>query len=358
MPSLFKKQSVIGIDISDYSIEVLQLNEKREVLTYGRLILEEDIIHNGKILEKEKLVAKLEEVLRGTKPTPSYSAHSTSGVILSLPESKTFIHLFKIPKDLTGQELKQAVYKEALKIIPVDQEKIYWDFQVLSPDKDYQRVLYTGTLKEIVSEYIDVLSQLDLKPIAFDLETASLARALIKQSKVPMMIIDIGARTTLLGIFDSKGVLNLSITIPIAGNHFTKAVADTLKIKNDKAEKLKRTFGFSEKKTSKKISSILKASFQKVLKEIEDTIHYYEESSGESIEEIILAGGSALLPEIDHYLASNLKKKVSVGNPLKKISPSTAFKAGKKNPPILFANVIGLALRGISARPSQGGFNL
>ena len=89
----------------------------------------------------------------------------------------------------------------------------------------------------------------------------------------------------------------------------------------------------------------MQASFQNIIKELKDAVRHYEKESGEKIEEIVLAGGSALIPKIDQYLALNLEKKVRIGDPLKQIKNGQLL--GGEYPPILFANVIGLALRAV-----------
>ena len=91
---LFKKIP-FGLDISDFSIEVLQLQKRFGKLylgSYNRTELEEGIIEEGKILKAEKLQEKIKEVLRDAVP----KRIDTSQLILSLPESKTFLYIFRV----------------------------------------------------------------------------------------------------------------------------------------------------------------------------------------------------------------------------------------------------------------------
>lgn len=349
MLNLFRKNLPIGIDISDYSIEVLQLSKNKGVLAYNRTILEESIVQDGKIIKKEKLAEKLKEVLEDTKPNALQAKNYKLKAILSLPESKIFIHHFKLPRTLQGKELRAKIIEEASKIIPLDQKRIYWDY-IAVPDKDSQYIVYIGALREVIDEYIEAMRSVEVEVGAVDIESLSLSRALIpashkSQAANSIMIIDIGARTTNISVFNHAGVLILSTTIPIAGNLFTKAIAEKLEIENKEAENLKRKFGFDDKEPDNKVLSVLQSNFQKIINDLKEAMVHCENSSGEKIEEIILAGGSALLPKIDEYLTANLEKKVAIGNPLKQINGSQL--AEKKYPPILFANVIGLALRGI-----------
>jgi len=355
MFKLFRKKLAIGIDISDYSVEVLRLSKSGEVLAYGRVILEEGVVQDGKILKKEQLAKKLKELFLNTKPRPLDPSHAHLYAVVSLPESKTFIHYLELPLSLRGDELKRRIYEEASKIVPYDTQNIYWDYTAI-PDKESRRVLFVGAPKEITDEYVEIIRLAGLEPVVLDVESASLGRSLVKplSLEASSMVLDIGSRTTNLDIFDSKGLLHLSVTIPVAGSHFTKAIAEELKIGNDEAEKMKRSLGLDDKKKDNKVFSILRESFQKIIKEINAAISYYEEQSGEKIQEIILAGGSALLPKVDEYLAVNLEKKVTIGDPLKQIKGGQVL--GRENHPILFANVIGLALRG--AGDISAGINL
>jgi len=377
--NLFKKQPPIGIDISDYSIEVLQLTKGRKVLAYGRILLEEGIVKDGLILQKQKLVEKIKEVLRYTRPN-RLEISKKLRVILSLPESKTFIYYFELPGELEGENLKQKIFEEASKIVPFGPQEIYWDYlRILdsnsflkknkknkeeNKEKGLQRILYVGALREIVDSYIEVMELVGLDLIVLDIEADSLSRALLPGKVVTTyfekfvnylekfiygledsMIIDIGARTTNVSIFNKDGVLNLSIVIPIAGNHFTKAIAQKLGKNKEEAELLKRNFGFDEEKLDNKVLPILQLLFQKIIRELKKAIEYYEEKVGREIKKIILAGGSSLLPKIDKYIEANLEKRVILGSPLDRIKNKDVFDI--EVPAILFANVVGLALRGV-----------
>lgn len=309
----FKKQLIAGIDISDYSIEFLLLGKNKEILEYSRLELEKGIIENGKILNKEALIEKLKKILK----------RKNVKVIASLPESKTFIHLFELDKNLKPEELEKAVYEQAQKIIPLSPMESYWDFYISdSSHQNRQKVLYAGTFKELVDEYLEVFSMAGIEPVVFDLESASLGRALIPVrdyfSKLRQkeglnessLIIDMGARTSNISIFNHDGILSLSITIPTGGNDFTKAIAK-----------------------------------KEIIDQIKETVKNYEEQFGENINKVILTGGSSLLPKLDEFFSVNLDKKVFIGDPLRNINSGRPL--AKNMPTAIFANVVGLALRGI-----------
>lgn len=364
MLNLFKKPA-FGLDISDYSIEVLELEKKLGKIylgAYGRVELEKGIVEDGKILNKEKLKEKIKELIGNTVPRKL----KTNQVIVSLPESKTFFHISKLPANLVGKELYSAIESEALKTIPLAPEDLHFDFQIEKKEKDWQKVLYVGTSKEIIDEYLEVLTDAELRPLVLDIESASLTRAfgaeMIKDGGV--LIADIGTRTTVLTIFDEE-LIRLSAIVPIAGNYLTRVISEKLKISLEKAEELKRSCGLNPKKRGGKIMLILQGVLQDILNEIKTSISFYEEKSGRKIKKILLCGGSSLIPELSSYLSSNIGINIYVPNPWKGIDMEELFKYKEfkkiiktKLHPVFFANVSGLAKRGLEKNPESAGINL
>ena len=127
-------------------------------------------------------------------------------VILSLPESKTFFHVFYLPAGLKRKNLSVIAESEALKTIPLEPEEVYSATEIISETNDYIEVLYVSALKEIVEDYLDVAKSAGLKPIVLDIESASLARAFAfeieKTKKGFVVIADIGAESTIFTVID------------------------------------------------------------------------------------------------------------------------------------------------------------
>jgi hypothetical protein len=66
----FTKNLLLGIDISDHSIEVLLLNKDREITSYGRSILADGVVQNGEIINQKELSEALKRTLSETRPEP------------------------------------------------------------------------------------------------------------------------------------------------------------------------------------------------------------------------------------------------------------------------------------------------
>lgn len=327
MPKFFR-QPAFGLDISDYSIELLELGSRFKIKSCSRTTLKPGIVKNGLILEKKELIKILKKLLAQSKIT-------TKKVVLSLPESKVFTNTFAFPKEIKEKELKRAVQLEAQKNIPLNPEKIYWDFQIVSaPSKSKEQIVfYVAVFKDIVDQYLDVLEKLDLRPDVFEIESLAIGRVLLKDLRFEnnAVIIDVGARTTNINIFNKDKILNWNSSLPIAGNYFTEKISEELGISLKEAEEIKKKEGL---KKDSKIANILQKEIKKIVEEIQKILNYYQEF----VDKIILTGGSAQIPEIDKYLSSELNKEIIIGE-------TDLCKKIKKHG-ILYHTVIGLALKG------------
>ena len=336
---IFRKP-IFGLDISDFSIEVLQINRRKKIKKFGRIILEKGIVENGFILNKEKLIQEIEKVL-------NKSRIKARNVILALPDSKTFICIFKIPRELKKEQIEDAVRSEAEKTIPLEIEKLYWDYKITSQTQKEYNVLFAGTLKEVVDDYLEILKKLKVNVVAIEPESLATGRALLEDKKLEnsIIILDIGAKITNVSIFDKYANLHDSVTVDIGGQYFTSILAKELSLDLKKAEKIKRKVGFDEKK-DRKVALLLKKAIRPLIKEIERIIEYH----GQKVQMILVTGGSSQLPKIENVLFSSLgiKVKVSVASLASQLKKSSA----------LFNTVAGLALRGIEKDPLGEEINL
>jgi len=352
----FFKKSTFGLDISDYSIEMVSLGgsiEKPKLLAMGREILEPGIVEDGKILQKEKL----EAILRGLVKRPKFGQLKSNRLIFALPESKTFIHFFELPDNLKKEKIREEAEFQAIHNFPLPLKDLYFDFKIRNKE-----VLLVAAPKDIVKDYLELFKKIRLQPLALETESLSLARSLIKNQKETILIVDIGARTTNFSIFDA-GRLRLSITTDVAGNKFTQALNQKLTVSLPEAENLKKEIGLNPEKKEGKVFLVLQKEIQKVISEIQKIDKYFYEKENKSFEKIILAGGSATLPNLTEYLADNLEKPVIAGDPWMKVDieilkeKEYLSKALKINP-ILYATVVGSALRGLMRNAATAEINL
>jgi len=185
------------------------------------------------------------------------------------------------------------------------------------------------------------------------MESKSLGRALIDkfEKNKGIIILDIGARTSIISVFD-KASLRFTTNLKIAGNLFSQKISEGLNLSFSEAEKIKIKKGF----LSERFGEILKKESESVCQELKRVIKYIERKYALPIEKIILAGGSSLLPGLREYFQEKIGLRVEIGDPLTKIGKNTILH--KKEKRILFANVIGLGLRALEKNPLKSDINL
>ena len=343
---------MVGVDISDHSIEIFQLDAERNILACARSVLEKGIVESAEIKDAERLGERFQETLKkaGLDVLMAKKGVRIKG-FFSLPESKAFIRefVFETRDNLQGQ-LKDKIKEN----VPIPLEDLCWDYVELGDQLKKTRLLMVAVPNGVVEEYVSFFEDNGVDPVVFDIEAASVARALtsLEEDKGNTAIVDIGARTSIINIFDSKKDLNLSVSVFCAGNYFTQRIAEKMGITEEEAAKIKEESGFEKEP----VLLILKEYSFGLIKEIKDALKYHQARSGLKTDKIILTGGSALLPGIEEFFQQNFEEKVEIGRPLRNINPGSFFPDEKEA--TLFANVIGLAMRALEQNFIDTGINL
>jgi type IV pilus assembly protein PilM len=346
-------QKPFGLSISDFSIELVSLSgtiENPKLLALGRKELTEGIVRDGKVLKKKELEILLRELIS----KPDFGKLKTKKFVFSMPESKIFVHSFSIfgfQKDIF-----ELVKEKAKENFPYPLEELFFDYETKENE-----VLIVACPKEIVKDYLDIFSDCKISPLAIESESLSLGRALVKNEKV-VLILDVGSKFSNFILFDN-GKLKLSISNPVAGLSFTKAISEKLKVPFEEAERLKREIGLNPAKKEGRIFLILQKEIQDLIDQTREIENYFFSKTSKKIEKIILTGGSAALPYFKEYLSENLSKEVLIGDPWEKIDieilrKKEYFKEALKINPYFYSVAIGSALRGLEKDPSRSGINL
>lgn len=350
------KESV-GIDISDHSIEVLQINKDREILAFGRGTLDDSVIENGDILNPAKLQQALNSLFEEINLYPKKAA-------LNIPESRAYIHRLDIPAHISQENIRDEVKKAAEAKIIADLDLMYWDYEILTANEKNttkgtiqggSQVLFVGVPQKIIEGLVHTLSEIHVEVVILEIESMSLYRALPpadqkKTKRGSSMIIDLGARKTGISIFDANGTLNHSQTIPIAGNYFTKKISENNKVDMVTAEKMKKAFGFRTDMKENLVLMTLKKCASEIVGEVASAIAAYETNTKDTIQTITIAGGTAMLPGLDTFISEGIGREILTGKPLQQLQET---EISHQIQSIFFSDVVGLALRGFESSKTQ-----
>lgn len=360
------KPEAFGLDFSDLSLKITKLKKKGKFLSlasWGKIEIKPGIIEKGEIKNEAALAKIIKDGLSKIKGERIRSKY----VIASLPENKAFIQVIKMPR-MKKEELKTAVPFEAENYIPLPIEEAYLDFQILPPfhnRSDHLDILIAALPKKTIDSYVSCLKKAGLIPLALEVESQSIARTLIKNrvSPFPVFIIDFGKSRTSFIIFSGYS-LRFTSSISISSQKLTEAIANTLKVDLNEAEKLKIEHGLiAEKRSSrsrKKVIGIIDPMvpvLNDLVKQIKRYIKYYHthaleehpSSKDRKIKKILLCGRGANLKGLTGFLSNEFKIPVELSNPWINILPEPL----KEVPELPFkeslgyTTSLGLALRGI-----------
>ncbi|MCX6799906.1 MAG: pilus assembly protein PilM, partial [Candidatus Falkowbacteria bacterium] len=160
------------------------------------------------------------------------------------------------------------------------------------------------------------------------------------EEKLPVCIVDMGASSTLIGIFDKTGLLN-SYSINIAGDHLTEELVKKLKIRHKQAESYKEKYGLADQDSQ--VSPMLIKVLEPVVAEIKTALNFYHARKEKTIQGVILLGGTSRLKGLKEYLQVNLETNIWAGN---------SCLIGEKSP-LENIEAIGLAIGGLDQKYSD-----
>lgn len=339
----------VGVDVSDRSIKFVEFEEsdnRLKLKKFGEDILEEGIIVNGEIKNKDELVSFLKKIrqIRGF-----------SDVVLSLPEEKAFLSLVELPK-MSEEEIKTSLSFQIEQYVPLKKENIIFDFEITSSSvkSDHFDVLLLAFPKNLIYDYCEVFEKAGFTPLAMELESLSLARSLVPEdNKDNILIIDFGKTRTTFAVLRGSS-LRFTSTVSLGGRDLEKMIARALGIKLFEAEKVKKDFSLTGLRKEDRIYEAILP----ILSSLEDEIrkhqgywqnhllHQSEEKSG--IKEIILAGGDANLNGLPEYLSQRLAMPARLGNPWIKVGSFEDYVPEiSRRESLAYSVAIGLALRSL-----------
>lgn len=336
--------NVIGLNFSDSSVEAVEIKRgwfgQASITAVARALLPSGIIDDGKIHDKSKLSEIINDMFNKSEPI----AMTGNAIALAIPESQVYTRIVTFDGPLSHDDIRKQLLKKLSGYIPFNIEDVVHDFIPLYESEEIVEVLVAAVPQEIVQEYVSLGEKLNKNIKAIELESVSSARAILQDEakNKSVLVLDIGARTTIVSFF-SDHRLRFTYNIAVAGNHFTGYIMKNLNVTESEAEQLKYK-GFNSVKADTKVAELLEASLNPVIEQLQESIRYYEDHSHqESVQEVILIGGSAQLPGIDEFIGKKLALKCVRGSILPNYKKASIFDMISKDE-LLYINAIGLAM--------------
>jgi type IV pilus assembly protein PilM len=249
---------VVGLDIGTTLMKVAEARPSKEgvqISAIGVAPTPEGVIdESGYIQDPVTLGQAIRQLL-------TQAGTGSKQVVTSIPgQSGLVVRVIEMPK-MSPAELDKSMAWEVERHIPfAAQGDVVTDYAVIEradadPNDPNMEVLLAAAQQDVVDAVVKTLFAAQLDPLAIDVQVLATARTVVglqpeKYRHKTVVLLNIGATATDMGVF-TDGVLRLPRTIPIAGNHFTQAIVDSLAYRVEgtdprerfaHAEKLKREY--------------------------------------------------------------------------------------------------------------------
>ena len=357
-----KPKSFLGIDIGTSSIKIIQLGrtqEKAKLETYGFLETYGSVELTNAPIQTSSLKILDSQVAEMLKRLIDRAGVTTNVAVMSVPIFSTFSAIMELP-DMPKDEISHAVKFEAKKYIPVPLSEVILDWNIVGekirklPGGGVKKlkkiqVLLLAIPKELANNYINISKSVGLEIKALEAESLSLTRSIVLPEKDPVLLIDIGRRTTGINIVDN-GFVMMSRGFDTSGNEITKVLSLGLNIDFNQAEIFKKNAGLMKRENQSQIPEIILPVIDIIKNESERLADLHHRRSGRKVKKVILAGGSAELPGLIDYFTEAFALPCVKGNPWNKVSYPEILKPTLEKLGAYFAVAVGLAMRKVSEK--------
>ncbi len=328
------KQPLVGIDIGNSNIKVVQLKKKRSgyrLEHFGILPLPDGLIVGGEIADPNELSSRIKALIKAEQITSRMVVTALSGEQVVIKK----ISLPVMPLD----ELEETILKEADQYLPFSLDECNIDYQIIK--KPTEDEIKAAMLTADESDD-DEGPQMELFLIAVHKEKAESLRTIFRNaglnldvidvnifalencfemgygfSSEVVALVDIGASVTGVNIVVNK-MASFTRDIPLAGNFFTEKISNDLGVDEEEANKLKYGTITRGDDNEEVVKSVLEG-VEELSLELENAFEYFSTGENMSIDKIFFAGGGVGLQGIEKLIGERLNIPVDIIDPFRKV---------------------------------------
>ena len=359
-----KLSSVLGVDIGSRKIKIAEIrNQGREavVSALGMIDTPEGAVDHTGVYNSDAVGAALKQVI-------GESGASVTHVVVSIAgQASVLVRTLEVPK-MNPAELKEHMQWEINRNIPFSESTVVSDFRPLGdddPNSQNMDVVMAISPQSAVDTIIACVKKAGRQMAAIDVEPLGLARSLKMSHEddydsETVCVVDVGHKTTSINIYKGSKLL-MPRQVPIGGEMFTKAIADSSGVSMDEAERQKveqadvsslngsagATQGFTPYNpfaddappapvpdvpavpaepmfpapvpNAGNPGSAMSTVLDEFVAEIRRSLDYFK-SRGGDVSRITLCGGGAKLRGLAPFLASNLSIPCDNYDPLRRLN--------------------------------------
>jgi len=314
-----KAPTLIGVDVASTSIKLVELAESGK----GAYRLERYTIEPlGKDTVQDGNIANLDQVSDALKRAWKRLGSRNRNIAMALPAAMVITKKIIVPSGQKEEELELTVEAEANQYIPFALDEVNLDFQTIGAapnNPDEVEVLIAASRKEKVEDRVAVAEAAGLKARVMDVESYATQEAfrLIAPSLPAngrdqnIALVDIGAHVSHFYVLRNNQIL-FSRDQAFGGNQLTQDIQRAFNLSSEEAESARKNQGLPENYDHDVLQPFMESLALEVTRALQ---FFFTSTSYNQVDQIVLAGGCALLPGLDELVAKRAGVATVVANP-------------------------------------------
>ena len=307
----------MGLDIGSSSIKAVELKSTKagyELVSFGMEALAPDTVVDGAIMDAPQVANAISKIFDAQRVKTKNVATSVSG-------HSVIVKRVPLPL-MTEDELYDRIPSEASQHIPFDIADVNLSYQLLESMDSQMDVLLVAVKKDKILNHTNVLAQAGKTPMIVDIDAFALQNCFEvnyePDSAQTVALLNIGASVMNINIVRG-GIPLFTRDVSVGGNQYTDALQKELDLSFEDAERLKKGDTLPSV-TDEQKQQILRSVSDILTLEIQKTFDFFRATaSGENIQRIVVAGGTARVPGLVDLLREEFAMPVEELNPFRRV---------------------------------------
>jgi type IV pilus assembly protein PilM len=306
------RAATIGLDIGTTAVRAVETARRKDgpvITQFAQAPMPPGAMQGGVVLDERAVAGAVRHLW-------SQAKLGSRDVVLGVTNPQIVVRQMSVA-NLPGKEMRRSLPFQVRDALPLPVERSLLDFFPLEDPgrNETVRGVLVAAPKEPVLALVHAAEQANLHVKRVDVASFALLRAVSRLDRQVEAIIDIGANTTIV-LVHSDGEPLIVRTVPRGGAAVTEAVATRLGLNLAEAENVKCRVGLITAEEPDRADAVREA-IRPLISEIRSSFAYL--TAGERparVTRLVLSGGGALLPGLDHLLREELSVDVSLADPV------------------------------------------
>jgi type IV pilus assembly protein PilM len=339
---------LIGVDISTTAVKLLQLSQVGSRYRIDHYALE-PLPPNAVV---EKNIVEVDAVGQAIRRAVARAGIRTKLAATAVAGSAVITKVITMPADLSEEDLESQIQSEANQYIPYPLDEVSLDFEVLGPapnNPELMSVLLAASRTENVDIRVAALEAGGLTAKVVDVEAFAMENAfrliadqLSVSKDAVIALVDVGATMTTLIVLKNQRTIYTREQV-FGGKQLTDEIMRRYALSFDEASLAKRQGGLPDSYEHEVLEPFKEAMTQQISRLLQ---FFFAGSEYSRVDQIVLAGGSVVIPGIVEMVEQQLGVPTVVANPLAGMALAPRIQAAQLQqdaPALMIA--AGLALR-------------